>query len=304
MRIRKRYDKRNNVTLYEGNCLDLLKRIPDQAAQLVVTSPPYNVGKEYEDNLTIGQYTDLQRPVIRECVRITRPGGSICWQIGHHVNGDGQVIPLDLLLHPVFAEHIEAGELRLRNRIVWHFEHGLNCRTRFSGRHEVILWYTVGDRYAFNLDAVRVPQKYPGKRAYKGERRGEYSCNPIGKNPGDVWIIPNVKSMHPEKTEHPCQFPIELPERLVLALTNKGDLVVDPYLGVGTTAVAAVLHGRRAAGADIKSKYLVIARQRIKDAIAGRLRRRPFGQPVYQPEPGTPLTTSPFVVSAALLDQR
>lgn len=294
MRIRKIYNKLNNVTLYNGNCLDLLKRIPDNTAQLVVTSPPYNIGKEYEDNLTIGNYIDLQKPIIRECIRITRPGGSICWQVGHHVNGHGQVIPLDLLLHPVFAEHVETASLRLRNRIVWHFEHGLNCRTRFSGRHETILWYTIGDKYAFNLDAVRVPQKYPGKRSYKGERQGEYSCNPLGKNPGDVWIIPNVKSKHPEKTEHPCQFPIELPERFILALTKKGDLVVDPFLGAGTTAVAAVLHGRRVAGADIKTKYLIIARQRIKDAIAGRLRRRPFGKPVYQPKPGTPLTTSPF----------
>jgi adenine-specific DNA-methyltransferase len=300
MRIRRYYSEKNDVTLYEGDCLALLKKIPDNTARLVVTSPPYNIGKEYEDNLTIGQYVDLQRPVIRECVRITRPGGSICWQVGHHVNGHGQIIPLDILLYPIFAEHVETARLRLRNRIIWHFEHGLNCKTRFSGRHEAILWYTVGDKYVFNLDAVRVPQKYPGKRAYKGDHRGNYSCNPLGKNPGDVWVIPNVKSKHPEKTVHPCQFPIELPERLVLALTKKGDLVVDPYLGVGTTAVAAVLHGRRAAGADIKAEYLAVARQRVKDAMTGRLRRRPFGKPVYEPRPNTPLTTSPFAVTAAV----
>ncbi|MBE3040086.1 MAG: site-specific DNA-methyltransferase, partial [Chloroflexi bacterium] len=214
--------------------------------------------------------------------------------VGHHVNGHGQAIPLDLLLHPLFAEHSGTVQLLLRNRIIWHFEHGLNSRKRFSGRHETILWYTVGDRYTFNLDTVRIPQKYPGKRAYKGKRRGEYSCNPLGKNPGDVWVIPNVKSNHAEKTKHPCQFPIELPERLILALTNKGHLVVDPFLGVGTTAVAAILHGRRAAGADIKAEYLAIARQRIRAALSGRLRRRPFAKPVYEPPPNTPLTTSPF----------
>jgi adenine-specific DNA-methyltransferase len=185
--------------------------------------------------------------------------------------------------------------LRLRNRIVWHFDHGLNCTKRFSGRHESILWYTVGDDYTFNLDHVRVPQKYPGKRAYKGKRRGQFSCNPLGKNPGDVWGFPNVKANHIEKTKHPCQFPIELPERLILALTNEGDLVVDPFLGVGTTAVAAVLHGRRVAGAEVREDYLQIAGQRVEDAIAGHLKRRPFGKPVYQPRANTRLTTNPFV---------
>ena len=294
MRVRKRYDHKNDVTLHEGDCLQLLRRIPDCAAQLVLTSPPYNIGKEYEQNLTLDQYLDLQRLVIRECIRITGRGGSICWQVGHHVNSHGQVIPLDLLLHPLFAEHEKADGLYLRNRIVWHFEHGLNCRKRFSGRHETVLWYSVGKRYTFNLDAVRVPQKYPGKRAYKGKRKGTYSCNPLGKNPGDVWIIPNVKSKHPEKTEHPCQFPLELAERLILALTDEGDFVVDPFLGVGTTAVAAVLHGRKAAGADIIVKYLEIARKRLKEALKGRLPRRPFGKPVYEPPPNTSLTTSPF----------
>ncbi|MFH0963771.1 MAG: site-specific DNA-methyltransferase [Planctomycetota bacterium] len=300
MRIRRKYHADNDVTLHHGDCLQLLKRIPNSTAQLVVTSPPYNVGKEYEQNLTIAEYIGFQTSVIAECVRITRAGGSICWQVGHHVNSHGQVIPLDLLLYPIFAEHATLSQVRLRNRIIWHFEHGLNCKKRFSGRHETILWYTLGDQYTFNLDPIRIPQKYPGKRAYKGNRRGEYSCNPLGKNPGDVWLIPNVKSKHPEKTGHPCQFPIELPERLILGLTNRGDLVVDPFLGVGTTAVAAVLHGRKVAGADVQPEYLEIARQRIKDALAGRLPRRPFGKPIARPKPNTPLTTSPFSASNAL----
>jgi adenine-specific DNA-methyltransferase len=294
MRIRRRFDERNDVTLYHGDCVKLLRKVPNAVAQLIVTSPPYNVGKDYEENLTIDDYLKLQRTVIDECVRITRPGGSICWQVGNHINGHGQMIPLDLLLHPLFSAYAATDQLLLRNRIVWHFEHGLNCKNRFSGRHETILWYTKGDDYVFNLDVVRVPQKYPGKRAYKGKRRGEFSCNPLGKNPSDVWIVPNVKSNHVEKTTHPCQFPIEIPERLILALTNEGDLVVDPFVGAGTTAVAAVLHKRRSAGADIRNDYLEIALQRIKAAATGRLRRRPFGKPVYQPKPNTPLTISPF----------
>ena len=165
MRIRRTFSEQNDLTLFCGNCVKLLREIPDGAAQLVITSPPYNVGKEYEENLTIEDYLKLQRVVIDECVRITRPGGSICWQVGNHVNGHGQIIPLDLLLHPLFSVYMATDQLRLRNRIVWHFEHGLNCKNRFSGRHETILWYTKGDDYTFNLDAIRIPQKYPGKRA-------------------------------------------------------------------------------------------------------------------------------------------
>jgi len=182
-RIRARFALENDVTLFQGNCLRLLKKIPDGAVQLVITSPPYNVGKIYERKQKLQDYLDLQKEVIAECVRVTKLGGSICWQVGHHVNGHQQVIPLDLLLHPVFAKYEESAEIRLRNRIVWHFEHGLHCQVRFSGRHETILWYTKGDRYTFNLDAVRVPQKYPGKRAYRGPNHGNFSGNPLGKNP-------------------------------------------------------------------------------------------------------------------------
>ncbi len=292
-RVRKYYSADNLITLFRGDCLDLLKTIPDGSVQLVLTSPPYNVGKSYEASLSLADYLSSQRRVIAECVRITSEGGSICWQIGHHVNGHNQVIPLDILLHPLFAEHEQAAGIRLRNRIVWHFEHGLHCKRRFSGRHETILWYTKGDDYLFNLDAIRVRQKYPGKRAYKGPNRGKYSGNPLGKNPSDVWIFPNVKANHAEKTKHPCQFPIELAERFVLALTREQDLVVDPFLGSGTTAVTAVLLNRRAAGAELVDIYFDISRQRVRLARKGTVPRRPLTQPVYVPKPNTPLTIIP-----------
>jgi adenine-specific DNA-methyltransferase len=173
---------------------------------------------------------------------------------------------------------------------------GLHCSRRFSGRYETIIWFTKSDEYILNLDAVRVPQKYPGKKHFKGPKAGQYSCNPLGKNPGDVWTIPNVKWNHVEKTVHPCQFPVELIERLVLALTEPGDLVVDPYIGVGTTAAAAVMHGRRAAGADIIQEYLDIARERVRQAALGVLRVRPMGRPVYVPSPSSPLVQRPSLV--------
>lgn len=265
--------------LYCGDRLEFLKGLPDGSAQLVLTSPPYNIGKEYERRSSIDSYLEEQAKTIKECVRILADGGSICWQVGNHVAGPQNIIPLDIVLYPIFIEH----GLKLRNRIVWHFEHGLHASKRFSGRYETILWFTKGDDFVFNLDPVRVPQKYPGKKYFRGAKAGELSSNPLGKNPGDVWIFPNVKHNHIEKTVHPCQFPVELVERLVLSLTNPGDLVIDPYIGVGSTAVGAVMHGRRAAGADTVQEYLDIAAERIAAAKLGTLRTRPMGRPVYTP---------------------
>jgi adenine-specific DNA-methyltransferase len=287
MEIASGWDPDAEVSLYHGDTLELLRQVPDEAAQLIITSPPYNLAKAYERarRRSPEEYVAEQAPVIDECVRVLRSGGSLCWQVGNHV-ADGRILPIDILLHPTFARH---PTLALRNRIVWHFEHGLHCARRFSGRYEVILWFTKGDAYTFALDPVRVPQKYPGKRAWKGARVGEYTGNPLGKNPGDVWIFPNVKANHIEKTAHPCQFPIELVERFILAATVAGDLVVDPFMGVGTTACAAVLHGRRAAGAEIVADYVRIARHRIQLAARRELKTRPIERPVHQPSPNSAL---------------
>ena len=161
VKIAARFDHKNDATLTTSDCLKFLRQLPDRSAALVVTSPPYNLGKEYEEKVRIEDYLAFHKAVIAECVRIVRPGGSICWQVGNHINGDGQILPLDILLHPLFGEHQAKHRIRLRNRIVWHFEHGLHCQQRFSGRYETVLWYTKGDQYFFNLDSVRIPQKYP-----------------------------------------------------------------------------------------------------------------------------------------------
>lgn len=266
------------LVVHPGDCLRLLRDVPDGAIQLVVTSPPYNLGKEYEKRLHLDAYLAQQAEVIRECVRCLAPRGSICWQVGNYVDR-GAIIPLDTVLYPIF---VELG-LRMRNRIIWHFEHGLHCSKRLSGRYETIVWFTKSDDYVFHLDPIRVAQKYPGKKHFKGPKAGEYSCNPLGKNPGDVWVIPNVKSNHVEKTEHPCQFPVELVERLVLSLTDEGDWVLDPFLGSGTTVVAAIRHGRRGAGAETVPGYVSLARRRIMQELDGTLRTRSMHKPVYDP---------------------
>lgn len=282
VRLSSEFDPTADLVLYQGDCLDLLSCMPAGFVKLVVTSPPYNLGKPYESRLDLDEYLAQQRQVIAECVRVLNDRGSICWQVGNYVD-NGEIIPLDIVLYPIFASF----GLHLRNRIVWHFGHGLHASKRFSGRYEVVLWFTKTNEYVFNLDAVRIPQKYPQKRYFKGPKKGELSSNPLGKNPSDVWEIPNVKANHIEKTVHPCQFPVELIERLVLAMTGEHDWVLDPFMGVGTTAIAALMHNRRAIGAEIMAEYVQIAHERIYQADQGTLRIRPMTRSVYDPETPT-----------------
>ena len=247
--------------------------------KLIVTSPPYNIGKAYETRKCLDAYIEDQQKVVNECVRLLHPNGSICWQVGNYIN-EGEVYPLDILLYNIFKD---AG-LKLRNRIVWQFDHGLHCKKRLSGRYETILWFTKTDQYTFSLDPIRVPQKYPNKKHHKGPNLGKLSCNPLGKNPGDVWNIPNVKHNHVEKTSHPCQFPIELVERLVLSLTDSGDSVLDPYMGVGSSVLAAVKHERSGFGCDIVPEYVDTAWKRLHAFQEGRFRMRPMNRPIYEPQ--------------------
>ncbi|MCY4190129.1 MAG: site-specific DNA-methyltransferase [Rhodospirillaceae bacterium] len=255
--------------------LEFMDRLDDGTFKLVVTSPPYNLGKAYERRVSLDAWLAGQERVIRECVRLLHDRGSICWQVGNYVE-NGEIVPLDALLYPVFR----AAGLKLRNRIVWHFGHGLHCTRRLSGRYETINWWTRGDDYTWNLDPIRVPSKYPGKRHFKGPNKGKLSGNPLGKNPSDVWQFTNARNNHPEKTIHPCQFPVELVERLVLSMTEKGDAVFDPYIGVGSTAIAAVMHGRDAYGCDTSRHYIDIALDRIDRLEEGRLKTRPMGKPL------------------------
>jgi adenine-specific DNA-methyltransferase len=258
--------------------LEFISSLRSNSMKLIVTSPPYNIGKSYEKRSSLEAYLENQAKVIAECVRLLHPQGSVCWQVGNHVDR-GEVVPLDTVLYPIFKRH----GLKLRNRVIWHFEHGLHCSKRLSGRYETILWFSKSDDYTFNLDPIRVPSKYPSKKHFKGPKAGQLSGNPLGKNPSDVWVLPNVKNNHVEKTVHPCQFPVELVERLVLSLTNEGDSVFDPYMGVGSSIVAAVKHGRHGFGCDVVKKYVDIAEQRVADLRDGTLKTRPMNKPVFDP---------------------
>jgi adenine-specific DNA-methyltransferase len=261
------HHQRLDSYIYQSDVLETLRLITTESVQLIVTSPPYNIGKEYESKTNYDDYFIWQEEVIQECVRILKPGGSICWQVGNGID-KGEVIPLDAIFYGIFKKF----NLKMRNRIIWTFGHGLHAKNRFSGRYETILWFTKGNDYKFNLDSVRVPVKYPNKKHFKGPKIGQLSSNPLGKNPGDVWDITNVKAMHPEKTEHPCQFPVAMIERLILAMTDTGDLVLDPFVGSGTTLVAAALHGRKSLGIEVQEKYVEIAMSRLKDLHEGNLK--------------------------------
>ena len=283
-RLSKTMPTESKFLIWQGDAGKFLDALPKRPIfDLVVTSPPYNLGKEYEARDALAGYLGRQSAIIKPIVQRLKRGGSLCWQVGNYVD-DGEILPLDIELHPIFRSM----GLQLRNRIIWRFGHGLHNRRRFSGRYEVVLWYTKGDDYVFDLDAVRVPSKYPGKRHYKGRKKGEYSSHPLGKNPEDVWDmdldvwnIPNVKNNHIEKKIHPCQFPVGLCERLVVALSKPGGLVFDPFAGVGTTGVAAALRQRRFWGCERQAPYARIAQQRIRQASAGDVKYRPFDKPVY-----------------------
>jgi adenine-specific DNA-methyltransferase len=246
--------------LFNGDCFDLLKELDNESVDLVVSSPPYNIGKSYERRVSLDEYLKNQEAVLKECYRVLKPTGSIFWQVGTYVKNDGGHVPLDAK----FFNILDSFGMSMRNRIVWVRSCGLPATKRFSCRHETILWFVKNaQNYKFNLDPIKVPQKYPDKKAWKGDRKGELACDPIGKNPGDVWAFRNVKSGHEERTIHPCQFPEDMIERIVLSTTEVGDVVLDPYMGTGTVAVVAKNFGRNYIGAELDEEYHRIAQLRI-----------------------------------------
>lgn len=289
-KIENDFSQKSDIVLSLNDASSFLKNVPNNFFKLIITSPPYNIGKSYETKVSIDNYLETQKIIIQELIRTLSNNGSICWQVGNYVL-NGEVFPLDIFFYDIFRSQ----GLKLRNRIIWRFGHGLHANKRFSGRYETILWFTKTDDYTFNLDPVRIPSKYPGKRYYKGDKKGQLSSNPKGKNPSDiwdviekdwdsmVWDIPNVKSNHPEKLTHPCQFPVELVERCILALTNEEDCVFDPFAGVASTLIAALKNGRRAFGVDKEKDYVDIGRERIKRYLEGKLKIRELGTPIYQP---------------------
>lgn len=274
--------------IIHGDCMDTIVGLDNDSIDLVFTSPPYFQGKDYDNSILLDDFLQIIEDCQRELYPKLRPGASLCWQVGSQVR-NGVTTPLDLYVHQVC---LKFPELKLRNRVIWTFGHGEHAKKRLSGRYETVLWYTKGSNYQFNLDDIRVPQKYPGKRHYKGPNRGKWSGNPLGKNPGDVWEIPNVKANHVEKTKHPCQFPVALVTRFIRALTVEDDLVVDPYSGSSTSAIAALECKRQFLCIEIEKPYFDISVQRINDWYAGKEKVR-ADLPSATPDPRSAVAARP-----------
>ncbi len=246
-----------SALLWQGDALELLDRLPDGSVQLVVTSPPYNIGKAYEPRRTVEDYVAWCSRWLGQIARVLTPTGAAWLNVGYtSVPGRGVAVPIPYLLWP----HL--GELQLIQEVVWHQTNGVACRRRLSPRNEKLLWLVRDpSAFVFHLDAIRDPNvAYPHQR-----REGRLRCNPLGKNPGDVWTIPRVVAGRsvPERTRHPAQMPLSLAERLITACSNPGDLVLDPLAGSASTLVAARRLGRVGWGFELRADYCDLARVRL-----------------------------------------
>lgn len=249
------------VVLYNMDCIKAMKKIKGHVSfNLTLTSPPYNIGKEYEKIRPVDEYINWSKIWMSEVYEITAPNGSFWLNIGYMpIKGKGKAVPLAYLLW-------DKNDFFFIQEIVWHYEAGVASRKSLSPRNEKILWFVKNEQqYTFNLDDIRDPNvKYPNQR-----KNGKLKVNPLGKNPSDVWNIPKVTSGHnrhsKERTKHPAQTPIELFKRVILAASNEKDLILDPFVGSGTTCVAAKALNRKSVGFDTNSQYLDIAIRRLRE---------------------------------------
>lgn len=256
------YD-RNGILLYEGDCMDLLGRLPEGMVDITVTSPPYNIGKEYETNLAVDDYLHWCERWIHRIHRTTASNGAFWLNLGYFpLPGRARAIPIPYLLW----DRIPFG---LVQEVVWQYGAGVAAKRAYSPRNEKFLWYARDlDDFYFDLDSVRDPNiKYPNQ--FKNGRR---KVNLAGKNPGDVWSFPKVTSgrdrSSKERTSHPAQFPLAVIERVLKGSGRPSGLVLDPFMGSGTTAEAALRLERNAIGFEINPDYVNIAARRLDKAAA------------------------------------
>ena len=252
------------VALYQGDAQELLHEIPPSLVDLTVTSPPYNIGKQYETKLVLGDYVSWCERWIRLIHAATAADGSFWLNVGYlQVPGKARALPIPYLLW-------NRVDFFLVQEIVWNYGAGVANRRSFSPRNEKFLWYVKNEQsYKFDLDAVRDPNvKYPNQK-----KNGKLKCNPLGKNPTDVWLFPKVTSgtnrSSKERTPHPAQFPLAVVDRIIKACSKPGDVVLDPFVGSGTTAEAALRNGRLVVGFEIRPDYIEIASRRVEAAIRG-----------------------------------
>lgn len=257
------YFQAPNCLIYHLDCLDAMTKLPDEWVALTVTSPPYNIGKEYEKKLPLEDYVTWCQKWIAEIYRLTRPDGAFWLNLGYlSIPHQAKAIPIPYLLWDKIPFY-------LIQEIIWHYGAGVAGRKFFSPRNEKFLWYVKNpENYTFNLDDVRDPNvKYPHQK-----KNGKIKVNALGKNPTDVWSFPKVTSgqqrSSKERTPHPAQFPIAVIERIIKAASNPHDIVLDPFIGSGTTAVVALDLQRPVIGFEIRKDYCEIAANRIDNFLS------------------------------------
>jgi len=229
---------------------ETMEEIPDDCVALMVTSPPYNVGKEYDADLTLGEYLDLLRRVFAETHRVLEPGGRIAVNVANLGRR-----PYLALNHRV-AALLEDEGFFLRGEIVWQKARGAGGSCAWGS------WRSAKNP---TLRDVHEYVVVASKGSFRRARMGEDTISREGflESTVSVWSIPPASA---RRIGHPAPFPVELPRRLIELYTFAGDLVLDPFVGSGSTAVAAVESGRRYVGYDVEPAYLEIAEARVASA--------------------------------------
>jgi DNA modification methylase len=251
-------DKMVDIEYIFGDCRKLLKAMQSKSVKMMVTSPPYNINKNYGiygDNLHIEEWKKLINTVSEEAHRVLTPDGSFFMNVSPVPDKKTkEIIPLDSIVYDIFKRN----KFFLRNKIIWHFNNMQNCVNRLSGRWEAVLWFVKDlDNYVFNLDDVRIPVITKNDKRIDPNR---------GRNPTDVWYFNRVNNMTKQKLgiTAPCVYPLPMIERIVKMSTAKDDLVLDPFVGSGTTLVACKKLGRKAIGFEIDETYKKIIEKRLK----------------------------------------
>ena len=232
-----------------GDCVELMRRVPDESVDLVIADPPYNLGKDYgneSDSRKRDEYLAFSRDWLRHAKRILKPTGSIYVFMGFRF-----ISRLYLILEDEL-------ELFFNGWISWHYTQGMGRTKGFSPRHDDILYFSRSKKYTFNLDDIRVPQKY-----YRSRN------NMRGANPGDVWQFSHVHYCQESRTDHPTQKPEGLIERMVLASSNANDLVLDPFAGSGTTMRVCQQTDRKCVGIELNSNYCEAIENRLREPFSG-----------------------------------
>lgn len=255
------YYENEKSILFNMDCVEGLSLLQQENIQIdsTITSPPYNIGKEYEKILSLDEYVTWLTDICKQIYAITKPNGSFILNVGYlKIEGKGRAVPIPYLIWDKIPFY-------LTQEIVWNYGAGVACKKYLSPRNEKILWYVKDSKdYTFNLDPIRDPNvKYPNQK-----KNGKLRCNTLGKNPSDVWQVAKVTSgrnrASKERMPHPAQFPEDLISRAVLGFTNEDDLILDPFMGSGTTARVAMLKNRKTIGFELNTEYCKTIQHRLE----------------------------------------